>query len=371
MNTRRVFIRNSSLGAMALAGINNTFSSPAPQDAKQSPPAEELLRDAGMQLSLYMNTHSPRVSLARQIDVGAVTSITAGEGVKPWEAKAVIAERETWKKLGIPWTVVEGPPSFGPKTKLGLEGRDEEIDHFIEFMKNLKEHGGGVDTIGYGWQLLSWPRTNLAKPGRGGALVTEFNYEEMKDAPLTEHGEVSMDTMWKSLEYFLKAVIPEAEKHGIKLAMHPSDPVIPSLRGIARNMITVDAFKRMIDIYPSPSNGILFCQGNFALMDEIDLYETIRYFGKKKLIHFVHFRNVTGNKWRFQETFHDEGMIDMQKAMQAYYDIGFRGAVRPDHVPTMAGDNNDNPGYTVFGTLYPIGYIRGLMEAIDRRKLKI
>jgi mannonate dehydratase len=120
----------------------------------------------------------------------------------------------------------------------------------------------------------------------------------------------------------------------------------------------------MLNMYPSPSNGITMCQGNFSLMGA-DIPAIVKDFGREK-IHFVHFRNVRGGKFKFEETFHDEGQIDMYAAMKSYYDIGFRGPIRPDHVPTMAGDVNDFPGYSNVGILYALGYIRGLMEAIEK-----
>jgi mannonate dehydratase len=124
----------------------------------------------------------------------------------------------------------------------------------------------------------------------------------------------------------------------------------------------------MVDLYPSPSNGITMCQGNFSLMG-VDIPEVVKYFGKRNLIHFVHFRNVRGGKFKFEETFHDEGQIDMYAAMKAYYEIGFKGAIRPDHVPTMYGDSNEHPGYSTIGSLYALGYIRGLMEAVSKEKI--
>jgi mannonate dehydratase len=172
------------------------------------------------------------------------------------------------------------------------------------------------------------------------------------------------------MAYFLKAVIPEAEKSGVKLALHPDDPPIDGIRGIPRIMTSVDAFKRMLDIYPSPSNGITFCQGSFASMGDegkgVDIPAAIEYFGKRDVIHFVHFRDVRGSKNQFEETFHDDGKTDMYRAMEAYYKIGFKGPLRPDHVPTMAGDSNQHPGYSTIGTLFALGYIRGLIEGVSK-----
>jgi mannonate dehydratase len=273
-----------------------------------------------------------------------------------------MAVKEVWDKQGLKFNVVEGPPSLGEKTKLGLEGRDEEIANFISFMKNLSR--AGIEVICYNWMpVIGWYRTDKARPGRGGALVTAFDNDALKGEPITKYGEVSKEKLWSNLEYFLKAVVPEAEKVGIKLAMHPDDPQVDEIKGISRIMTTVDNFKRMLDIYPSPSNGITMCQGNFSLMG-VDIPATVREFGKRNVIHFVHFRNVRGGKFKFDECFHDEGQINMSEAMQAYYDIGFKGPIRPDHVPTMDGDSNEKAGYSTIGTLYACGYIRGLIEAV-------
>jgi mannonate dehydratase len=283
---------------------------------------------------------------------------------KPWDYEVIMAVKNAWEKTGLKLEVIEGPPALSEKTKLGLDGRDEEISNFITFMKNLSK--AGISVICYNWMpVVSWARTTMDRPGRGGALVTAFDYEDIKDQSATKYGEVSKESLWKNLEYFLKAAVPEAEKYGIRLAMHPDDPQVDSIRGISRIMTTSDAFRRMAAIYPSPNNGITMCQGNFSLMGE-DIPLLVKDFGGKNLIHFVHFRNVRGGKMNFVETFHDEGQIDMYAAMKAYIDIGFKGPLRPDHVPTMAGDSNERPGYSALGSLYAAGYIRGLIEAIAK-----
>lgn len=368
-NNRRSFLKKSiSIASVtSIAGVGGLANSKS--NTELSKRAHEYVKDAGMQLSeaYFRGLEERRIAYARQMDVlGAVAGVRSSDDAKPWEAKAIIANKQAWDKVGLKWNVVEGPPSLGEKTKLGLDGRDEEISNFITFMKNLKQHAN-IDVICYNWMpVIGWYRTDKAKPGRGGALVTAFDNDALKDAALTKYGEVSNETLWKNLDYFLKAVMPEAEKIGMKMAMHPDDPQVESIKGIGRIMTTVDNFKRMLDIYPSPYNGITMCQGNFSLMGA-DIPKTVREFGKEK-IHFVHFRNVRGGKYKFEETFHDEGQIDMYEAMKAYYEIGFRGPIRPDHVPTMAGDSNDFAGYSNVGILFAHGYIRGLMEAIAKAR---
>jgi len=381
-NDRREFIKKTSaFAALSLAGMKASGSGlPDPEKRKKyqlkgetSVDKPAYVKDAGIKMCFAyfsgIEAEKRKIEFGKQLNVlGAVGGINPGmaglNNVNAWDYEGVVAVKNAWDKVGLKLEVIEGPPALSEKTKLGLEGRDQEIENFITLMKNLSNVG--INIICYNWMpVIGWARTTNDRPGRGGALVTAFDYQDIKDNSLTKYGEVSKETLWKNLEYFLKAVVPEAEKYGIKLAMHPDDPQIDSIRGISRIMTTVDAFKRMADIYPSPNNGITMCQGNFSLMGA-DIPTVVRDFGKRNLIHFVHFRNVRGGKMNFVETFHDEGQIDMYEAMKSYIGIGFKGPLRPDHVPTMAGDSNEHPGYSALGSLYAAGYIRGLIEAVAK-----
>ncbi|QMU28253.1 mannonate dehydratase [Adhaeribacter radiodurans] len=375
-DNRRNFIKKSASLAAALS-IGGTTSAMANHLISKEKPnkLKAFARDAGLKFALAMSPDSPRVPFAKQIDVRhAVSGIIKTANLKPWEPEAIKATKAAWDKEGIKWTVVEGPPSLGEQTKLALSGRDEEIANFITFMKNLKQYGG-VDVICYNWMpVISWARTTMDRPGRGGALVTSFDNDDIKNKPLTKYGEVSKEAMWKNLEYFLKAVVPEAEKIGMNLSLHPDDPQVHSIQGISRIMNTVENFDRMLKLVPSKYSGLTMCQGNFSLMGT-DIPALIRRWGKAGKINFVHFRNVQDlsgvlPSTKFTETFHDEGQIDMHAAMQAYYDIGFKGTIRPDHVPTMHGEENTRPGYMNLGTLYAIGYMRGLAESIAKANAK-
>jgi mannonate dehydratase len=377
MKSRREFIKKTSaFAALSIAGLNGPVAVDNKENGTYNVPMKKkssYIQDAGIKMCFAyfsgIEAEKRKIEFGKQLNVlGAVGGINprmAGlNNVNAWEFEAVDAVKKTWDKVGLSLEVIEGPPALSEKTKLGLDGRDEEIENFITLMKNLSK--AGINTVCYNWMpVISWARTTTDRPGRGGALVTAFDYQDIKDNSLTKYGKVSKESLWKNLEYFLKAVVPSAEKYGIKLAMHPDDPQVDSIKGISRIMTTADAFRRMADIYPSPNNGITMCQGNFSLMGE-DIPTVVKYFGKRKLIHFVHFRNVRGGKMNFVETFHDEGQIDMYEAMKAYIDIGFKGPLRPDHVPTMAGDSNANPGYSALGSLYAAGYIRGLIEAVAK-----
>jgi len=280
---------------------------------------------------------------------------------KPWSYGPLSRLKQAYEAEGFELAVIEARPPL-TKAKLGLEGRDQEIDQVCELLENMGRLN--IPVWCYEWMpVINWTRTSTAVPTRGGALVTEFDLEEAKRLPLTEYGVVTEDQLWASLKYFLNRVVPVAEKANVKLAMHPDDPPISPLRGMGRIMRSVENFQRLLDLVPSPVNGITLCQGNFTLMTD-DLPAVIRHFGRQKKIFFVHFRDVRGTKEKFQETFHDDGKTDMAGCMRAYRDIGFDGVCRPDHVPTMEGDSNERPGYSSIGRLFAIGYIRGLMHAV-------
>jgi len=266
--------------------------------------------------------------------------------------------KDTYDAHGFTLSVIEARPPLN-LAKRGLPGRDAEIDATCQLIENLGKLG--VPVWCYEWMTdFNWVRTTLDTPSRGGSVVTSFDRRDLPPGEV-EAGPVTEDELWTNLEYFLDRVLPVAEKAGVKLSMHPDDPPLSPIRGVGRIMRSLDNYRRLVEMRPSPMNTITLCQGNFTLMTD-DLPAAIRGFGDK--ISFVHFRDVSGTPEKFHETWHDAGKTDMLACMKAYRDIGFNGVLRPDHVPTVEGDSNENAGYSAFGRLYAIGYIRGLREAV-------
>ncbi|MCL2878606.1 MAG: mannonate dehydratase [Treponema sp.] len=285
---------------------------------------------------------------------------------RPWEYAPLLQKIKSFEDMGLKVSVIEGPTPLD-NAKLGLPGRDREIEVFQTFLRTLGRLK--IPTVCYNWMpIVGWFRTNVNLPSRGGARVTGYNHELMANAPLTEAGVVSADTMWKNLKYFLEAVVPVAEDAGVELAIHPDDPPVDSLQGIARILVSAEAFQKVIDLVPSKYNGITLCQGSFSAMGE-NVPELILRFGKQKKIFFAHFRDIRGTAANFTETFHDDGQTDMYECMKRYFEIDFKGCIRPDHVPAMWGEENINPGYTLLGNLFAVGYMKGLMEAAAGKKL--
>lgn len=319
-----------------------------------------------MKLAEVLGTHeTPMWSLCKQMGVDcAVAGLPReSDGMKPWDYVNLLRMKQRFENFGFRVEVIEARPPAN-RIKLGLPGRDEEIATVQELIRNMGALGIPVWCYDF-MAEFNWFRTSTSTRTRGGALVSSYDHSLMKDAPFTENAPISEDQLWTNLEYYLKAIVPVAEEAGVKLALHPDDPPISPIRGVSRILTSADALHRAINLVPSEMSGITLCQGTLATAGD-DIPATISRFANQGKLFFVHFRDVRGTAEKFEETFHDDGKTDMLEAMMTYAKVGFDGPARPDHVPTMTGENNDNPGYESLGRLFAIGYIRGLMEAAYR-----
>ena len=272
--------------------------------------------------------------------------------VSHWES---VVKRFT--DFGITPVAIEPMPnSLHDHIKIGDGKRDESIVEVIKMFPIMRKFG--IDTICFNFMAhIGWLRTSSDYIERGGARVTEFN---MADFVPTDK-KITAEKLWDNYEYFVKAVVPEAEKYEIKLGLHPDDPPVPRLGDVERIMISKKNIKKAVcDVVRSESLGITMCQANYHIMGE-NVYEVVRELRDK--IFMVHFRNTTGVPERFRETYHDNGELDMARLMKLYVELGINVPIRVDHVPTMPGEASTLPGYDALGRLYAIGYMKGLYES--------
>lgn len=274
------------------------------------------------------------------------------------------------ESFGLKVTAVE---RLIPHSKFvhNLPGRDQQIEDFKQLIRNMGK--AGIPVLCYNWMPKDdWGRTDIEIPERGGAKVTGFDLNSHKiirdqnySIPEGFNAVTTEQELWDNLEYFLERVLPVAEKAGVKLAMHPDDPPLSPVDGQPSIMTGIDQMERLVKLAPSTSNTVCFCQGTFASRGDIDIYEAIEQLAP--YISFVHFRDVVGSVPSFRESFIDNGKTDMAKAMRAYLKLAQSSeiCIRPDHVPTMEGETNENPGYEMLGRLHALGYMKGLMNAIQ------
>ena len=297
--------------------------------------------------------------------------------------------------------------------------REEALSHYRELLESMGRLG--IKLLCYNFMVgKGWSRTGV-REGRGGAKATYFSLKELTPkesdgsanaSPIQNVGalaktsdkselKISHDQVWANYEYFIKAVMPTAEKCGVRMALHPDDPCLPSLGGYARIFGSIEAYDRAYALYPSPSNAVTFCQANFKLMftnsnchncsqipntnfsahsaslrlcvknnpvNPVNPVQTLtdaaRHFGKR--IAFIHIRDVEGTKEDFTELFHDQGDTDQFALMRTYRELGLDVPVRGDHVPEMAFDRvltpEGTPGYFTLGRLFANGYLKALLR---------
>ena len=264
--------------------------------------------------------------------------------------------------FGITPVVIEPMPNeLHDHIKAGDEKRDKSIKRAIKMFPIMRSLG--IDTICFNFMAhIGWLRTRSDVPERGGAFVTEYN--EADFTPTDK--KITAKELWDNYTYFVKAVVPEAEKYGIRLGLHPDDPPVPRLGDVERIMISRENIRRAVyDICPSESLGVTMCQANYYIMGE-DVENVIREFANR--IFMVHFRNTTGTPDHFRETFHDNGDLDMARLIKVYRECGVNVPIRVDHVPTMAGERSTLAGYDAMGRLFAIGYLKGILDATKTSK---
>lgn len=314
-----------------------------------------------MEIAMLVNPFTDRnLQLAAQVGVKEVVVPYPGLELAP-----LLEKKRRVETFGMRMTVIERKL---PHLQIihNLEGRDVQVGDIRTLLRNMAEVE--MKVLCYNWMPdEDWQRTAIDFPERGGAKVTAFDLSLVEGKNLTDadgqpDSHTPVDQLWDNLKGFLDDILPTAEDCGIKLAIHPDDPPLAQLRGQDRIITSNEALERVVNLAPSPSNGVCYCQGALA-PGGVDVEGGIRKLAPS--IHFAHFRNVSGTADNFHETFHDTGDLDMVSLMRAYKESGFSGPMRPDHAPSLAGETNETPGYEVLGKLYAVGYMKGLIDAVS------
>jgi mannonate dehydratase len=327
-----------------------------------------------MKIALQLGLTRTDAEFARQVGVRDVVWSAAGTERGYVTDEELTGARDFFASYDLKLGVIENVAfQYYDRAMLGLPGRERQVDNFCRTLENMGR--AGIPVLGYHWMGLGGLSTDNIRV-RGGALHRHFNLDDARRAPAAAldwrgpyyperpihlpDGEISAEAMWDNLAYFMERVLPAAETAQVKLAAHPDDAPIPEFMGVARILSSLEGFQRLLDAFPSPANGIDFCQGTFSEMPGVDIIEAIHRFGSLGKIYFAHFRDTHGVVPEFSEVFMDDGDTDMAAAARAFMEVGFEGLIRADHAPRMIGDSRR--GQRSFA--FQVGYMSGLFKAV-------
>jgi len=300
-----------------------------------------------------------------------ITHVCADPAGSPhdWTLDTLRRHKAHVERFGLVLDMVQLPLSSRPieegqSPDILLDGpdRDRQIDSICALIRNLGE--AGIPAAKYNLNLIGIPRTPV-ELGRGGSRNEAFRWHLAdQDAPPGLAGVLDAETNWARIDHFLARVVPVAEAAKVRLACHPHDPYTPpGYRGVTRVLGTVDGLKRFVQMHESPYHGLNFCQGTVGeMLDDParEIFDVIRWFGERKKIFNVHFRNIRGRKLDFVETFPEEGDMDMVRSARLYRELGYSHMLMPDHVPHISGPNERGVAFA-----FAYGYIRALIQATE------
>lgn len=324
--------------------------------------------------------------------VWSLHDVPAGED---WPMEKIMHYKQLADSYGLHLEVVESV-NVHEDIKLGLPSRDHYIDNYKRTIEKLAKVG--VKTICYNFMpVLDWLRTDLYKEMGDGATALFFEkarVDEMDPRYLVDmiasntafsmpgweperlqalqssiraYEQVTEEDLWQNLHYFLEQVIPVAEQHGIRMAIHPDDPPW-SIFGLPRIITNQDNIRRLLKLVDSPYNGVTLCSGSLGANSANDIPAMIREFGER--IPFAHIRNVrVYDNGDFIETSHRacDGTVDIVEVVKAYHDIGFTGYARPDHGRHI-WDEQCRPGYGLYDRALGIMYLWGIWDSLQHNK---
>ncbi len=317
--------------------------------------------------------------------VSALYDVPIGE---VWPIEKLNLLKKKIKAVGLNFSVIESIP-IHEDIKLGNSTRDKFIDNYCQSIRNMGSLG--IKILCYNFMpVFDWTRSDIAMKSPDGSSILSYNHKQVKNVDLGKdslelpgwatyytkkeleellgaYSTINEETLWSNLKYFLKRVIPVAEESCVKMGIHPDDPPwsIFNLPRIITDEAALDRFVKLVD---SPSNGITFCTGTLSANPKVDLNESIRRFGAMGRIPFAHCRNIkrTG-EYSFHEVEHptEFGDVNMYEVIKAFIEVGFTGAIRPDHGRMIWGERG-RPGYGLYDRALGSIYLSGLWEGIEK-----
>ncbi|WP_220464008.1 mannonate dehydratase [Adhaeribacter radiodurans] len=382
-DNRREFLKKSTaLAALSVVGLNACNSSGNETSENATAVRTGGANTAkGAEWPIKIGENMPRLTLGvgsnasvaemRQIKQLGVDYVLMGGPRIPWTVESLREIMDRFKAEGL--TVINMIIGEHPHTIYGREGRDEEIKKIQDSLVAAGQ--AGLPVVEYNFYAHRLMEGYYEEKTRGGAGNTSFDYEKGKNLPTDPKlgTPQTAEMLWNNLTYFLKAVIPVAEKAGVRMALHPNDPPIPVSHGHAQIMATYKDWQRLLQIVDSPSNGMTYDCGVTREMGE-DPVEVLRYMGSRDRINHIHYRNVTVEKpyVKYSEVFFDEGQVNMFAVMQEIFKQGYKFGIYPEHPRALdydkehpGGIKNMYPGGGGYAAqAYNVAYTKAMMQAV-------
>ena len=272
----------------------------------------------------------------------------AGDPDKLWSFEELSAVQSAAAQHGLQIEAIENfDPAHWHDVLLDGPKKKSQLENLKTIVRTVGR--AGIPVIGYNFSLAGVAGRVKGAWGRGGAEVVGmdgpmdkpipngmvWNMVYDPHAPPGNLPPVSTEELWRRHGNFLDALVPVAEAAGVKLAAHPDDPPMPTVRGQPRLVNHPQLYQKLIDRHPSASNALEFCLGTLAEMPDGDFYDAVDSYSRQKKIAYVHFRNVRGKVPFYRETFVDEGDVDMMRVLRILRKNNFDGVLIPDHAPAM------------------------------------
>lgn len=296
----------------------------------------------------------------------------AGDPDQLWTFEELAALKREINAAGLELEAIENfDPAHWHDVLLDGPKKPQQLENLKTIIRNVGR--AGIPVFGYNFSIAgvagrikgNFARGGTEAVGMDGPLDTPmpngmvWNMVYDRNAAPGSVPSATPEQLWRRLADFLDALLPVAEEAGVTLAAHPDDPPLPTLRGQPRLVYQPRLYQKLLDLHPSPRNALEFCLGSLAEMTEGDIYEVVDTYSRQGKLGYVHFRNVRGKAPHYQETFIDEGDVDMLRVLGILKRNGYQGVLIPDHAPQMACAA---PWHA--GMAFALGYMKAALQVL-------